>query len=133
MTPPIESRYALPPMPFTVPQRMLARLADTLPVGPQWSYEIKWDGYRCLAEKRDSRVVLHSRRATHGTNYPAVTAAVASVKADHFILDGEIVALGPEAARRFKPSNIAAPRRTTRSCITYSARTGPQVGSFDPW
>jgi bifunctional non-homologous end joining protein LigD len=63
-------------MPFTVPQPMLASLADKLPVGPQWSYEIKWDGYRCPAEKRGSRVILHSRRAMHGTNYPSVTAAV---------------------------------------------------------
>ena len=48
-------------MPFTVPQPMLARLADKLPVSPHWSYEIKWDGDRCLAEKRGSRVILHSR------------------------------------------------------------------------
>ena len=28
-------------VPVTMPQPMLARLADKLPVGPQWSYEIK--------------------------------------------------------------------------------------------
>ena len=95
-------------MALTVLQPMLARLADKLPVGPQWSYEVKWDGYRCLAEKRGSRVILHSRRATHGTNYPSVTAAVASVKADHVVLDGEIVALGPDG----RPSFQALQHRT---------------------
>ena len=96
-----ESRYA-PIMPFTVPQPMLARLADKLPVGPQWSYEVKFDGYRCLAAKLGSRVILHSRRATHGTNYPTVTAAVASLKADRVMLDGEIVALGPDGRPSFQ-------------------------------
>jgi ATP-dependent DNA ligase len=70
-------------MPFTVPQPMLARAADKLPVGPQCVYEIKWDGYRCPAEKRGSRVILHSCCATHGTNYASVTAAVVSIKAEH--------------------------------------------------
>jgi ATP-dependent DNA ligase len=64
-------------------QPMLARMADKLP-GPQWSYAFKWDGYRCLA--REARVTRHlafRARATHGTNYPSVTAAVASIKAEH--------------------------------------------------
>jgi ATP-dependent DNA ligase len=28
---------------------MEARLAESLPVGPGWGYEPKWDGFRCLA------------------------------------------------------------------------------------
>ena len=87
---------------------MLARLADRLPVGPEWSYEVKWDGYRCLGVKDGPRVTLHSRRATHRTNYPAVTAAVSSVKADRAVLDGEIVALGPDG----RPSFQALQHRT---------------------
>jgi ATP-dependent DNA ligase len=57
-------------MPFTVPQPMLARLADKLPVGPEWSYEVKWDGYRCLAERSAAyassciRVVLRAEGTT---------------------------------------------------------------------
>ena len=30
---------------------MLASSAATLPEGQQWSYEVKWDGYRTLALK----------------------------------------------------------------------------------
>jgi ATP-dependent DNA ligase len=28
---------------------MRATLVDKLPVGPEWFYEVKWDGYRALA------------------------------------------------------------------------------------
>jgi len=61
-------------MALTPPQPMLARLGEKLPVGPEWSYEVKLDGYRCLAVKDGSRITLHSRRATHGTKYPSVIA-----------------------------------------------------------
>jgi len=80
-------------MATAVPAPMLARVAETLPEGPSWSYEVKWDGYRCLAVKDGPRVTLHSRRGTHGANYPTVTAAVRSVKAEKAVIDGEIVAL----------------------------------------
>jgi bifunctional non-homologous end joining protein LigD len=46
---------------------MLAALASTLPVGPDWSYEVKWDGYRCLAVKDGSRVTLWSRNGANFT------------------------------------------------------------------
>jgi bifunctional non-homologous end joining protein LigD len=81
---------------------MLARPADKLPEGAGWSYEVKWDGYRCLAVKDGARVTLHSRHATHGTNYPGVIAAVAQVHADQTILDGEIVALGHDGRPSFQ-------------------------------
>lgn len=81
---------------------MLARLADTIPMGSQWSYEVKWDGYRCIAVKDGARVTLHSRRATHGSNYPSVSAAIATARADRVVLDGEIVALGPDGRPSFQ-------------------------------
>jgi ATP-dependent DNA ligase len=40
---------------------MLARPADTLPVGRPWTYEVKWDGYRAIAAKDGERVKLVSR------------------------------------------------------------------------
>jgi len=43
-------------MPFTVPQPMLAGLADKLPVGPQWSYEVKFDGQRRTCRTPGSHV-----------------------------------------------------------------------------
>ena len=37
---------------------MEARLVDELPAGKDWRYEPKWDGFRCLAFKRTSKVEL---------------------------------------------------------------------------
>jgi ATP-dependent DNA ligase len=38
------------PLPLDLPP-MEAELARELPVGDQWLYEPKWDGFRCLAFK----------------------------------------------------------------------------------
>jgi DNA ligase D-like protein (predicted ligase) len=88
---------------FTLPKPMLALPAETLPAGPGWSYEVKWDGYRCLAEKDGRRVRLHSRNAANfTTTYPDVARAVATLRATRVLLDGEIVALGPDGRPSFQ-------------------------------
>ena len=54
---------------------MLATAADVLPVGRDWTYEIKWDGYRALAEKQGDSVRLISRNQKNLTHdYPTVVA-----------------------------------------------------------
>ena len=76
---------------------MLAVSSDTLPVGREWTYEVKWDGYRTLALKDGARVTLLSRNLKHATNiYPSVARSIARVHADSVILDGEVVALDDE-------------------------------------
>lgn len=73
---------------------MLATSAEALPVGPQWTYEVKWDGYRALAMKDGRGVRLMSRNQKNLTrDYPAVAAAVAALKSPDVVLDGEIVAI----------------------------------------
>src|SRR6476646_128303 len=57
----------MPRVPTVVPEPMLARLTDRLPIGPAWSYEVKWDGYRCLALKVGDAVTLRSRNASNLT------------------------------------------------------------------
>ena len=50
------------------------------PVGPQWIHEIKHDGYRLIARKRDGRVRLFTRRGFDWTErYPRVGEAVAAL------------------------------------------------------
>jgi bifunctional non-homologous end joining protein LigD len=91
---------------------MLARLTDRLPVGPAWSYEVKWDGYRCLALKAGDAVTLRSRNANNlAASYPAVAAALRTLTAHRALLDGEIVALDGEG----RPSFQALQHRTSRS------------------
>ena len=73
---------------------MLATSSTELPEGPQWTYEVKWDGYRALAMKDGSKVRLISRNQKDLTrDYPTVVGAIQTVRQGSMILDGEIVAL----------------------------------------
>ena len=82
---------------------MLAKLVSELPEGPQWQYEVKWDGYRIQAIK-DGRIVrLLSRRGNDFTKrFAAVAKAVAGIKADKAILDGEVVAIDEQGRPSFQ-------------------------------
>src|SRR4029453_9700101 len=73
---------------------MLARAATQLPQGPQWSYEVKFDGYRTLAIKDGPKVKLLSRNLKDATRlYPSVAREVARLRSESVLLDGEIVAV----------------------------------------
>jgi bifunctional non-homologous end joining protein LigD len=56
---------------------ILAVSAPTLPTGADWTYEVKWDGYRGRAIKDGGRVRLLSRNQKDLTrDYPAIAVAV---------------------------------------------------------
>lgn len=72
---------------------LLASSADALPVGIEWSYEVKWAGYRALAVKDGATVRPISRNQKDLTrDYPTVVAAVRTMRTSTLVLDGEIVA-----------------------------------------
>ena len=63
-----------------------------LPVGPEWRYEPKWDGFRCLAFRDGERIDLESKSQKPLTRYfPELAAALLQLRARRFVLDGEIV------------------------------------------
>ena len=71
---------------------MEARLVEKLPQGPEWAYEPKWDGFRCLAFREGKSVELQSKSGQSLTRYfPEVADTLRSVPARRFVLDGEIV------------------------------------------
>jgi len=73
---------------------MLAVSAATLPTGAEWSYEVKWDGYRAQGVKNGTAVSLASRNLKNITRqFPGVAQAVSRVRAKSAVIDGEIVAL----------------------------------------
>jgi bifunctional non-homologous end joining protein LigD len=73
---------------------MLSEEVDELPDDPDaWTYEIKLDGYRCLALRNASGVKLYSRKKNSlNSRFPTVVKALESMEPGT-IFDGEIVAL----------------------------------------
>jgi ATP-dependent DNA ligase len=71
---------------------MEARSADTIPVGEQWQYEPKWDGFRCLLERAGNTILMRSKSGQDLSRYfPEVAASAISFPETDFILDGELV------------------------------------------
>jgi ATP-dependent DNA ligase len=78
-------------IPFGYPP-MEMRSVESVPDGPQWLYEPKWDGFRCLAFRDGAEVVLQSKAGQPlGRYFPEIVAALAALEADGFVLDGELV------------------------------------------
>jgi bifunctional non-homologous end joining protein LigD len=82
---------------------MLAVSAATLPTGAEWSYEVKWDGYRAQGVKNGTAVSLASRNLKNITRqFPGVAQAVSRVPAKSAVIDGEVVALDAEGRPSFQ-------------------------------
>lgn len=76
---------------------MEARSAETLPTGPGWWYEPKWDGFRCLAFKSAAGIDLRAKSGKPLNRFfPEVVERLARVRAAAFALDGELLAPGPD-------------------------------------
>lgn len=76
--------------PATPPMEALAVAA--LPLGEDWRYEPKWDGFRCLAFKGPSGVTLISKSGKPlGRYFPEVVDRLAQLPAPRFVLDGELL------------------------------------------
>lgn len=82
---------------------MKALLVDTLPKGAEWLYELKFDGVRALAIKRNREVELISRTEKDlGSKYGELLAPLKKLAAKEFVLDGEVVALDEQGRSSFQ-------------------------------
>ena len=80
---------------------MQCRSVDRLPEGPDWEYELKFDGYRALAIKTGRRVLLMSRNERDfAPLFPAIVRAFDKLPQET-IIDGEIVALNAQGQPSF--------------------------------
>lgn len=71
---------------------MEARSVDEIPVGSDWQYEPKWDGFRCIAFRHNDDVFLQSKAGQPLARYfPDVVESLLSLPAKNFVLDGELV------------------------------------------
>jgi bifunctional non-homologous end joining protein LigD len=98
---------------------MLLLRTDSLPSGEQWLYELKLDGYRTIAFKRNGAVHLRSRNDNDfNARYPAVVEALAKIP-ENTVIDGEVVAFDQEGRPSFNAlqnyASASAPVITTCS------------------
>jgi ATP-dependent DNA ligase len=67
-------------------------VAKRAPMGPDWVYEIKHDGYRLMVRKQDDRVRVYTRRGADWTErFPRIVQAARRLKVRSILLDGECI------------------------------------------
>jgi bifunctional non-homologous end joining protein LigD len=80
---------------------MLLLRTDSLPDSQQWLYELKLDGYRAIAFKRDGVVHLRSRNDNDfSVRYPGVVKGLAKMP-DNTVIDGEVIAFDDDGRPSF--------------------------------
>ncbi|MBA2517657.1 MAG: ATP-dependent DNA ligase, partial [Solirubrobacterales bacterium] len=85
-------------LPLTLPvMPQLARPAKALPTGDKWTYEPKWDGFRCIAFVDGGRAELQSRNGKSLTRYfPEL-----QFPPGRYVVDGEIVVFDDRGRQDF--------------------------------
>ncbi len=80
----------------------LATLGSTPPRDEKWLHEVKWDGYRLLADLEDGAVKLRSRNGLDWTtDFPQIARALEALPVESARFDGELVALDSEGRSDF--------------------------------
>lgn len=91
-------RYPLPQFrPF-----QLCTLTDDIPVGGNWLFEIKFDGYRAQAAISGSEVVVYTRNGHDWTRqFKAIVPPLRMLTKGSALVDGEIVAIDSQGRSNF--------------------------------
>jgi bifunctional non-homologous end joining protein LigD len=105
---------------------MKATLTERRFSDPEWIFEPKLDGVRCLAFRDGDEVRLLSRtQRSMNDSYPEVVEALAAAPASEFVIDGEIVAFAggrtsfETLQRRMQIRDADAARRTGVAVFYY--------------
>lgn len=85
---------------FVPPMELLA--VSRLPEGPEWSYEVKLDGYRAQAIYGNQLRLLSRRGKDFSSQFPQTYRALASAVPAASIVDGELVALDAQGRPDFQ-------------------------------
>src|ERR1700760_1417347 len=76
--------------------------ANTVPNGPDWLREVKYDGYRLRVERDGDLVRLITRGGHDWTKrFPWIVEAARKIRQKRFVLDGEAVILGVDGVSDF--------------------------------
>ena len=67
-----------------------------------WIFEMKWDGYRAVTEKKEDDISIYSRNGVKFNDvYPLVVDQLKTI-AGNAVLDGEIIVLDDEGLPNFQ-------------------------------
>ncbi|HVY04428.1 MAG TPA: DNA ligase D [Burkholderiales bacterium] len=122
------ARMAAQPATFK-PQ--LATLVESVPADGDWSYEIKFDGYRLLARVAGDSVKLITRNGKDWTaKMPALARAIGDLGLRPAWLDGEIVVQGANQVPSFQALQNAFDNEKTES-IQYFVFDLPYYDGYD--
>lgn len=90
----------------------------TVPEGPEWTYELKLDGYRLEVVRAGTETTLYSRRENVlNAKFPYIASALQKLP-QGTVIDGELVAHGPDGKPNF---NMLQNFRSAEEYIVYYA------------
>ena len=104
---------------------MGASIAESIPRGDDWLFEVKWDGVRGLCFIEGGAVAIYTRNNNRcERQYPELSVLPHYIDAQQAIVDGEIVALDPRGVSKFE---LIQPRIHTQdaSAIAKMANKNP--------
>jgi len=105
---------------------METRHAQRIPEGAGWTYEPKWDGFRCVAFRDGKNVELQSKSGETLTRYfPEIVSALLEASAQRFVVDGELMIVEGESGdfdallQRIHPAESRVRRLAAETPATY--------------
>jgi len=82
---------------------MKAEVTSDLPVDPNWTYEIKFDGYRALLVRNEKDPQIFSRnQKSFEERFAEIKDKAKSILCKNYCIDGEIVALDKKGMQSFQ-------------------------------
>lgn len=101
---------ALNPNEFIKP--MLASPTKKIFKDPDWVFELKWDGYRVMANIKDGKVEIYSRNGiSYNKKFAAISKELEQIPFD-CILDGEVIAMDKNGKTDFQKLQKYDPEKT---------------------
>ncbi|RWE83133.1 MAG: ATP-dependent DNA ligase [Mesorhizobium sp.] len=99
-------------MRLTFIKPMEPELVEQPPTGDGWSHEVKFDGYRTQLIKDDDGIRLYTKTGIDWTSKYRLTAAeAAKLKAENFIIEGEMIVTNEAGLSNFHSLRSAITRR----------------------
>jgi bifunctional non-homologous end joining protein LigD len=96
------------------------RFVDKPPIGPNWRYEVKWDGYRACIVIENGKAPVRTRRGHDWTHrFKAIAAAASALPCQNAVIDGEAVVLDAEGRSDFAALTARLDGETSADVVLY--------------